>query len=191
MNKDEAEKCLELSKRNWKEGDLEKALKFARKALALDGESTQAKVWLETILSASSAASSSQKNDSSSAGYHSKSHSDSKNGGNTTENIQREDTKEQVDAVKRIKACSKDYYAVLGVQKTADEAELKKAYRKVDFLFNCPIRTLCDSWLYSFIQIRIARPELQKHSKVEFLKPRFLWQQRDSQPPLRCFAVKL
>eukprot|EP00123_Amoebidium_parasiticum_P000806 comp11708_c0_seq1/m.6272 comp11708_c0_seq1/g.6272 ORF comp11708_c0_seq1/g.6272 comp11708_c0_seq1/m.6272 type:complete len:427 (-) comp11708_c0_seq1:65-1345(-) len=44
-------------------------------------------------------------------------------------------TSEQVDAVKKIKAC-KDYYSALGVSKTADEAELKKAYRKLALQFH-------------------------------------------------------
>ncbi|XP_065557168.1 dnaJ homolog subfamily B member 14-like [Artemia franciscana] len=44
-------------------------------------------------------------------------------------------SKEDVDAVRKIKAC-KNYYEVLGIQKGASELDLKKAYRKLALQFH-------------------------------------------------------
>ena len=40
-------------------------------------------------------------------------------------------TKEQLEAVQRIKSSGLDYYRILLVEKTATESEIKKSYRKV------------------------------------------------------------
>ena len=43
----------------------------------------------------------------------------------------------QMQQVRAIRAAGKDYYKVLGVPKNCDDAQLKKAYRKVS-LDHCP-----------------------------------------------------
>jgi len=43
---------------------------------------------------------------------------------------------EQVEAVKRIKACGNDYYKILGVDRRCEEIEVKKAYKKLALQFH-------------------------------------------------------
>ncbi|CCV00521.1 unnamed protein product [Malassezia sympodialis ATCC 42132] len=44
---------------------------------------------------------------------------------------QREYTEKQVEVVRRVKRAGGDFYAVLGIQKTAEEGEIKKSYKKL------------------------------------------------------------
>ncbi|CAF0840826.1 unnamed protein product [Rotaria sordida] len=53
----------------------------------------------------------------------------------TTSTSNNDYTSEEVDAVRKIKTC-KDLYEILGVSKTASEADLKKAYRKLALQFH-------------------------------------------------------
>lgn len=55
--------------------------------------------------------------------------------------LTQEFSKEQVDAVKRIKQC-KDYYEILGITKDATDTDLKKAYRKLALQFH-PDKNKC------------------------------------------------
>ena len=52
MNKDEADRCIKLSKEHLQTGNRDKALKFAKKAISLH-DSPEAHHWLQTLLKAS------------------------------------------------------------------------------------------------------------------------------------------
>lgn len=120
-NKDEAEKCIEVASREIKNGNLERAEKFLKKAETLY-PSTQAKKLLSQLRSGSFAS--------------------TKTESNATENVHRrrptqeepkldvDYTKEQLEVVVKLKKC-KDYYEVLGVTKTSTDSEIKKAYKKL------------------------------------------------------------
>ncbi|CAF1017162.1 unnamed protein product [Adineta ricciae] len=61
---------------------------------------------------------------------HNSSHTRHRTNSKTTEDFTSEE-----EAIKKIKTC-KDYYTILGVSKTASEADLKKAYRKLALQFH-------------------------------------------------------
>jgi len=139
INKDEAERCIDLAEQSFNSGDREKAERFLKKAERLyptqkakdllellsklgesgPGENVRQRRGSAAPPKASAAAEES-------AGTSSK--SESKSSGP-------EFTQDQVDAVKKIKS-SKDYYEILGVSKEATDTDLKKAYRKLALQFH-------------------------------------------------------
>ncbi len=140
MNKDEAKRALEISQRLWSEGKSEKALKFATKSISLHSTNESVE-WLTKITNQSTGTNNnttttdnnnSQSNNSNTFRKLRKaSNTNTSKPAAAAETPQREYTKEQLEAVKKIKACKDDYFAALGVERTATPSELKKAYRKV------------------------------------------------------------
>lgn len=111
-NKDEAIRCLSIAKSSFEAGDYSKAQRLAEKSKRLY-PTERAEQFLQIIKRQTDPAPKTiplQKN-------------------NTQ--TDRKYTTEQVNAVKAILACSNCYYKVLSVDKTATDAEIKKAYRKV------------------------------------------------------------
>lgn len=160
MNDDEAQRCLDLAKQKFRAGDLDGAIKFARKAQSLSPNlSEEATDYIEFLQIAqqraakeearSNASSSSSASPSpkppppqqegvrhrapkhAAAGSGSESASTPSASGGA-----KEYTSSQVEAVKEVLKVRHDYYKCLGVEKTVDEITLKKAYRKKALLFH-------------------------------------------------------
>jgi DnaJ family protein B protein 12 len=125
VNKDEAERCLDISKKKWREGSKETSFRFAKKSIALF-KTDEAEAWLKIIQTATvteeTTTSSRRSSDSSTQ--------------DAPKSPQREFTQEQVEAVKSLKACGSELYKILGVSRDCSDADVKKAYRKV-ILFRC------------------------------------------------------
>ncbi|KAG1170351.1 hypothetical protein G6F70_007735 [Rhizopus microsporus] len=116
-NKDEAIRCLSIAKSSFEAGDYSKAQRLAEKSKRLY-PTEQTEQFLQIIKRQTDPAPKTiplQKN-------------------NTQ--TDRKYTTEQVNAVKAILACGNCYYKVLSVDKTATDAEIKKAYRKKALLFH-------------------------------------------------------
>ncbi|KAJ3102198.1 hypothetical protein HDU96_009715 [Phlyctochytrium bullatum] len=110
MNKDEAERCLKISKEKFEEGNTEAAMEFLNKN--------------SSYKPAPKAPAASSK-PSNASGSTSKAAA--------SETPSRPYTPDQVEGIKRIKdmKAKGDLYGVLGLQKGCEESDIKKAYRKV------------------------------------------------------------
>jgi DnaJ family protein B protein 12 len=126
-NKDEALKCLTIAKKAMELGDYSKALRFTEKSIRLFPTPQG-----EQLLSLVKNKSAEPRKPSTPSSNASSSTTSSTARQTAPEPAQdRKYTTEQVRAVKTILACGRDYYKVLSVEKTANDAQIKKAYRKV------------------------------------------------------------
>lgn len=137
MNEDESLKCLNLSKNRFSEEDFEGALRLAIKAQRMF-DSSETREWLEKV----------KTQDTNSTGNIRKRHVKTEEikveeftSTTTTTHSERVDlaayTPEQLKEVKEFMKRSKDdYYSLLGVDKTANQDELKKAYKKLALKFH-------------------------------------------------------
>uniref|UniRef100_A0A1B6LIW9 J domain-containing protein n=1 Tax=Graphocephala atropunctata TaxID=36148 RepID=A0A1B6LIW9_9HEMI len=125
VNKDEAERCIEIAEKCILDGNRDKAEKFLQKAEKLF--STQkAKDLLERLQqfnNASRRPSSPQTEES----VPRKRSAAPKKEETSSDN---DYSKDQLEAVRRIRKC-KDYYEILGVEKDASDSDIKKAYKKL------------------------------------------------------------
>ncbi|XP_028405939.1 dnaJ homolog subfamily B member 14-like [Dendronephthya gigantea] len=137
-NKDEAKKCLEFARRYLAKGEKEKAKKFLNKSQRLF-----------PLKEAESFAQELNKKDSKENGdeniHNGSAHKTDKNNEKNKNNFEECDTEEktkecdytpdQLAEVKRINKL-KDYYEILGVEKDAKDADLRKAYKKLALQFH-------------------------------------------------------
>ncbi|KAF9082123.1 hypothetical protein BGX23_012785 [Mortierella sp. AD031] len=163
VNKDEAQRCLDIARRHLSSGNYSSAKKFALKSVSLfptpEAKAFITKVEQEESSSPASNASSSTFSSSTDPSSTPSSTKSSPNPGSAgassftsrspasarPESVpprprstpvdhkpaEREYTPEQAAAVKKIRSSGGDFYKVLGINKDATEAEIKKAYRKL------------------------------------------------------------
>ncbi|XP_028286944.1 dnaJ homolog subfamily B member 12b [Parambassis ranga] len=136
VNRDEAERCIDIAIAALNNHQSEKAQRFLEKAQRLF-PTEKAKVLLDLI--AKNGFSPGQGGQSNFGGVPGPQQWQS-----TSEDTRPEEkpsdtsksyTADQLDAVRRIKYC-KDFYEILGVQKDASEDELKRSYRKLALKFH-------------------------------------------------------
>ncbi|KAF8549421.1 DnaJ-domain-containing protein [Imleria badia] len=151
-NKDEALKCLRIAQKHRDAGNFPSARKFCQKSLTLFA-TPEAELLKQSIESAAAAAagsagpssstgtsngnatsasSSSTETHPSAAGAKRRGDAKAQGTAGGMNGEKREYTAEQVNVVKRVRACkAADYYEILGVKKECEEADIKKAYRKL------------------------------------------------------------
>ncbi|KAI9912155.1 hypothetical protein PsorP6_009089 [Peronosclerospora sorghi] len=136
MNKGEAEKCLEIGKKQMRLGNWQKAIKFfekSRRMYPLPGVEAMcdfAKAEIEKAATRSAQSSSPRGGGASTAGVRHRAASAATPSRSPSMESSRPYTAEQLHMVRKIKTC-KSHYEVLGVAQHATEKEVKKAYRKL------------------------------------------------------------
>lgn len=123
MNRDAALQCLAVARRAIKAGDSEKALRFLQKSIRMH-ETAEAKELLSALQSRGRGQSPSEP----SASPRSSPPTPSSSPPSTPTSVSY--SEKDVEVARRVVRC-KDLYEVLQVPRTASEAEIKKAYRKV------------------------------------------------------------
>ncbi|XP_075999622.1 dnaJ homolog subfamily B member 12b [Genypterus blacodes] len=135
VNRDEAERCIDIASAALTNDEPEKAQRFLEKAQRLF-PTEKAQVLLEFIAkNGFIPRHGSQEFSGSSGPRQRKSANEETRPGEKPSDTSRPYNAEQLESVKRIKQC-KDFYETLGVQKDASEDELKRSYRKLALKFH-------------------------------------------------------
>ncbi|XP_046479573.1 dnaJ homolog subfamily B member 12 [Neodiprion pinetum] len=122
-NKDEAERCLELAEQFIIEGKCDKAEKFIQKAQRLFPTKKAEDLLVKLSMN-------SKQNPKSEGEPDLRKRQTASKDGSQSHPNSNDFSKDQIDAVKKIKKC-KDYYEILGVSKDATDGDIKKAYKKL------------------------------------------------------------
>ena len=131
-NKDEAIRCLAIAQRHRDAGSIQSARKFCEKSISLFStpEALKLLASINSTFDASATASASA-----AAGVKQRRATTDTNGVGTASGIggeKREYSPEQKEVVQRVRACKvTEYYEILALQRDCDDADVKKAYRKV------------------------------------------------------------
>ncbi|KAF4611136.1 hypothetical protein D9613_006983 [Agrocybe pediades] len=149
-NKDEAIRCLGIARKHYDADNLTSARKFCLKSISLFETPEATKLLASINKAAASSSSSSTANNAGSGASASNTtteehpsaagmkhrHTQAKANGNGTAGgmggEKREYTPDQEAVVRRVRSCKvTEYYEILSVKKDCEEAEIKKAYRKL------------------------------------------------------------
>ncbi|KAF9175340.1 hypothetical protein BGX21_002924 [Mortierella sp. AD011] len=152
VNKDEAQRCLDIARRHLNSGNYASARKFGLKSISLfptsDAEAFVKKVDREEAAATNTMSGSSNSTSTRTSTAYSTSTGTSSARPNTTtplrsrsapvdhKPVEREYTSEQAASVRAIRSSGGDFYKVLGVKKDATDSEIKKAYRKLALLMH-------------------------------------------------------
>ncbi|XP_067466322.1 dnaJ homolog subfamily B member 12a [Thunnus thynnus] len=135
-NKDEAERCIKIARNAISNDQPDKARKFLEKAQRLF-PTNQAKGLLESLAQNGKPPDENGgpvNGDGPTMRHRSPAEEPDASAQGSTDSA-KPYTADQLEAVRKIKSC-KDYYQILGVEKTAPEEDLKKAYRKLALKFH-------------------------------------------------------
>lgn len=141
-NKEEAIRCLAIAKKHNDSSNYASAIRFCQKSISLfstpEAEALLSKVTAKLALESksepsTSKASATEEHPSSAGVKHRHTTASQSNGtAGGSGGDKRDYTPEQGAVVKRVRACkATQYYEILAVKKDCEEAEVKKAYRKV------------------------------------------------------------
>ncbi|KAJ1951502.1 Chaperone protein dnaJ [Linderina macrospora] len=146
-NVDEAARALAIAQRKWNNGDKDGALRLARKSNSLyptpaaeakiaEFESSPAPDQEQNAEPAASTAAPSVSKEAGPELRQRRAAKQAETASSSSASEKPRHTPEQLSAVRSVMAAKSDYYTVLGVQKTATEVEIKKAYRKSALVFH-------------------------------------------------------
>lgn len=131
MESEEAQKALNLARKHDLNGNKDAALKWARKSVSIYStpEATTLVSRLETVGTQGTPSSSAKPSELDSETTYTSTTTTTTS--SQAQGEKQEYTQTQVEIVRRVKRAGGDFYSVLQVEKTAQDSDIKKAYKKV------------------------------------------------------------